>query len=188
MAKIGLLTAMISILSFSCNEEKIQNQNKSVKAEKSIKYIVKDTLSDSSALKNDNISTQNNDTSVVLPEYYDYQSEVLAHLKRNIGKAYSIEIYNKFIDSNKTKLHKLIREYHQKKKMTLDTNESDNKIDTTRKLPEENLTSLDYHSVEVFYFKRYINKAYSKEQFEKSIDSNISLLDSLVNAYKIKNK
>lgn len=112
---------------FSCNEEKRQNQKKSIKAEKSLKYIVKDTLSDSSALKNDNISTQNNDTSVILPEYYDYQSEVLAHLKRNIGKAYSREIYIRFIDSNKTELHKLIREYHQKKKMLTDTNESSSK-------------------------------------------------------------
>lgn len=67
-----MLITMISIMSFSCSEEKRQNQKTSVRAEKSSKYIVKDTISDYSVLKNNNISTQNNDTSVVLPEYYDY--------------------------------------------------------------------------------------------------------------------
>jgi hypothetical protein len=72
MIRIGMLITMISIMSFSCSEEKRQNQKTSVRAEKSSKYIVKDTISDYSVLKNNNISTQNNDTSVVLPEYYDY--------------------------------------------------------------------------------------------------------------------
>jgi hypothetical protein len=51
--------------------------------------------------------------------------------------------------------------------MTLDTNESDYKIDSSRKQSEENLTSSDYYSEEVICFKSYINKAYYKEQFEK---------------------
>lgn len=70
-----------------------------------------------------------------------------------------------------------------------------NKIDTSRRIPEDRINLKDsqeyyddYHSEEVIYFKRYINKAYSKKIFENSINSNIRLLDSLVKIYENKQK
>lgn len=112
----------------SCiNDKKIDIKKNTEVEKKALRIDYEDTLS--TEIK----SINKIDTSRRIPEdriYLkdsefddDYHGEVLAHLKRNIGKAYSRETYIRFIDSNKTELHKLIREYHQKIKMTLDTNQ-----------------------------------------------------------------
>lgn len=87
-----------------------------------IKVKEEHRISDSSIIKEKVIVNDSLDSSLSLPSYYDYESVALLYLKQHIGIVYNEELYNKYIDSNRNKLMKLIEEYDQRKNIKIDSN------------------------------------------------------------------
>ncbi len=122
MNKINLFI-FIFILLVSCTTDESKKRKRIYQIEDTtIKVKEEHRISDSSIIKEKVIVNDSLDSSLSLPSYYDYESVALLYLKQHIGIVYNEELYNKYIDSNRNKLMKLIEEYDQRKNIKIDSN------------------------------------------------------------------